>query len=44
MSASFTSLEHVFYAKHDNERDHEKMDAAGWHNRASGGTGARPRW
>jgi hypothetical protein len=41
MSASFTSLGHVFYAKLDNERDHEKMDAAGWHNRASGRTGAR---
>jgi hypothetical protein len=38
MSASFTSLGHVFYAKHDKERDHAKMDLAGWHNRASGRT------
>jgi hypothetical protein len=26
MSASFTSLGHVFYAKHDNQRDRAKMD------------------
>jgi hypothetical protein len=29
MSASFISLGHVFYAKHDNERDRAKMDPAG---------------
>src|SRR4029079_13246432 len=44
MSASFISLGHAFYAKHDNERDRAKMDPAKWHNRASGPTGAQPRW
>jgi hypothetical protein len=43
MSASFISLGHVFYAKHYNQRDRAKMDPAGWHNRASAPTGARPR-